>query len=88
MPDVPIVLPTVTIRAGKPTTPPTSAKKYRTAKEKVKLYPKGEIDKSTVDSLVKAGRGALIGQPLRRPGQMDQYGAVNSDIIKQLTKKK
>jgi hypothetical protein len=84
--------------ANDPTTPPRAkmlgevvitAKRYKKATEaKAKLYPSGEVAKSTVDSLVKAGRGKLIGDPIKRPGQIDEYGAQASDVIRQLTKKK
>ncbi len=82
-PTKPKTLPTVTISATQ-----VDPKKYRTVKEKVKLYPKGDVvDKTTIDSLVKAGRGAMIGQPVMKPGQMPMYGEVASDNIKRLMKK-
>lgn len=78
----PIQLPTVTISAKK-----TPAKKYREATEKVKLYPKGEvIEKSAVDSMLRKGRGNLIGQPIRKQGEIPMYGSQASDMIKQLKK--
>ena len=57
-------------------------------KAAVRLYPKGEVEKSKIDSLVKAGRGNLIGQPMKKPGQVAQYGEAASDIIKKLVKSK
>lgn len=77
----PKMLPEVTITAKR-----VDPKKYRTAKEKVKLYPDEEVDKRSVDSLMKAGRGSVIGQPLKRPGMMDMYSPEQGDVIKKLMK--
>lgn len=71
-------LPEVTITAKR-----IDPKRYKIAK--VRLYPKGEANQSTIDSLMKAGRGDLIGEPTREKGKMDMYGEVASDVIKQLT---
>ena len=62
-------------------------KKYREVKEKVRLYPKGEVDKSKIDSLHKEGRGNIIGKPIQVKGQADMYGADQSDRIKKLLRK-
>ncbi len=59
-------------------------KRYKTVVEKVKLYPSGTADKRQIDSLVKAGRGSLMGEPMQKEGQMAMYGAQASDNIKQL----
>lgn len=64
-----------------------SPNKYRTVTEKVRLYPKGTVDKYKIDSLVKAGKGDLIGKPIQAKGQPDLYGTNQSDIIKKLTSK-
>ena len=71
MPD-PIMLPEVTV----------TAKRYKTAK--AKLYPKGDIEQSDIDSLKKAGHGKIIGEPM----QGNQYGPDQSDRIKQLMRKR
>lgn len=75
------MLPEVTITGKR--TPPG---KYRMAKEKVKLYPQGEVDKSSVDSLKRIGYGKAVGEPMRMKGQMDMYGEASSDNIKRLMK--
>lgn len=60
--------------------------RYKAAK--AKLYPSGEVNQSDIDSLKKAGRGKLIGEPIKTAGQPDMYGTAASDVIKQLTKRK
>lgn len=72
----PIKLPEVTVTAN------------RYKKAKAKLYPKGEVNQSSIDSLRKAGHGKLIGEPIKRSGHMDVYGPDASDRIKQLMRKK
>lgn len=61
-------------------------KKYKTAK--VKLYPSGTVEKSTIDSLHKAGRSKLIGEPMKMEGQVAMYGPDASDKIKRLIKRR
>lgn len=79
----PIVLPEITVTAER-----INPKKYREVKEKVKLYPKGDlIDKYKVDSLRKVGYGDAIGKPIQVKGQADMYGADQSDRIKKLLRK-
>lgn len=80
-PTKPIMLPEVVVTAKK-----TDPKKYKTAK--VKLYPTGTVEKSTVDSLLKAGRGKLIGEPVKMEGQIAVYGPDASDKIKRLIKRR
>ncbi len=74
-------LPDVTITAKR-----VDPKKYRLAKEKVKLYPNGQTDKDKVDSLDKVGFGKVIGKPMQQAGQMDTYSPDQSDTIKKLLK--
>jgi|GEM_PF-3982093 len=76
MPD-PIQLPEVTITASR-----VDPKKYKTAK--ARLYPKGTIEQSSIDSLKKAGHAKTIGEPMK--GNL--YGPDQSDRIKQLMRKK
>ena len=78
-----VTLPEVTISAKK-----IDPKRYKATVEKVKLYPKGEVAKTTIDSLTKAGRGSLMGEPMQKDGQMAMYGSQASDNIKQLMKRK
>lgn len=84
MPDIkkPIMLPEVTVTAQR-----ISPKKYREVKEKVKVYPSSEVDKYKVDSLLKAGRGGVIGDPIRVKGQADMYSADQGDMIKKMLRK-
>lgn len=80
-PTKPIMLPEVVVTAKK-----TDPKKYKTTK--VKLYPSSTIEKSTIDSLHKAGRGKLIGEPIKMEGQIAVYGPDASDKIKRLIKRR
>lgn len=80
-PTKPIRLPEVVVTAKR-----TDPKKYKTTK--VKLYPTGTIEKSTIDSLHKAGRGKLIGEPMKMEGQIAVYGPDASDKIKRLIKRR
>lgn len=55
----------------------------------VRLYPKGEVDKSKVDSISRLpGVKKLLGSPYQKAGEVAQYGAAASDVIKKLTKRK
>lgn len=51
---------------------------------KTRLYPKGEANTKSIDSLkaTDAKLGKLIGNPIIRKGQAPQYGTNSSDIIK------
>ncbi len=77
MPD-PIKLPEVVVTAT-----PLPARKYKTAK--ARLYPKGEVEQTSVDSLKKVGYGKVIGEPMKGT---NQYGPDASDRIKQLMRKR
>lgn len=56
---------------------------------KVKLMPKGEASKKSVDSLKRVGYGRAIGGSYKeRTGNMETYGPDASDKIKKLLKKK
>lgn len=55
----------------------------------VRLYPKGEVEASKVDSISRLpGVKKLLGTPSQKPGESAQYGTAASDVIKQLTKRK
>jgi hypothetical protein len=84
MPDrkKPIELPEVVVTAQR-----TEPKKYREVQEKVRLYPKGEAKKSSIDSLRRAGYSGVIGDPIKQSGQADMYGTDQSDRIKKLLRK-
>jgi len=56
--------------------------------ETVKLYPRGEVAKKSIDSLSKVGYGKAIGKPIMKKGEKPMYGADSSDIIKKALKKK
>lgn len=56
-------------------------KRYKTAK--ARLYPKGEVELTKIDSLRRAGYDKAIGQPMKGT---DQYGPEASDKIKKLLK--
>lgn len=56
--------------------------------EKVRLYPKGEASKKSVDSLKRIGFGKAIGEPIKIKGQVSQYGPAASDVIKKKLNKK
>ena len=51
---------------------------------KTRLYPKGEANTKSIDSLksINPKLGKLIGNPIVRKGEVPQYGANSSDIIK------
>jgi len=64
-------------------------KPQRYKKAMVRLYPKGEVEKSKVDSISNLpGVKKAIGAPIQKPGQVDQYGTAASDVIKKLTGRK
>jgi len=56
--------------------------------QKVKLYPKGEASKKSVDSLKRVGFSKAIGEPVKIKGQVSQYGPAASDVIKKKLNKK
>lgn len=57
--------------------------------KKVRLMPKGEASKKSVDSLKNIGYGRAIGGSYReRTGNMETYGPESSDIIKKALKGK
>ena len=56
---------------------------------KVRLMPKGEASKKSVDSLKRIGYGKVIGGSYKeRTGNMETYGPDASDRIKKLLSKK
>lgn len=56
--------------------------------EKVRLYPKGEASKRSVDSLKRVGLSKAIGEPVKVKGQVSVYGPKSSDVIKKALKRK
>jgi hypothetical protein len=57
--------------------------------KKVRLMPKGEVSKKSVDSLKNIGYGRAIGNSYReRTGNMETYSPESSDIIKKALKGK
>lgn len=60
----------------------------KVVEESVGLYPKGMASKRSVDSLKRVGFGKAIGEPVKIKGQVSQYGASASDIIKKALKRK
>ena len=57
----------------------------------VRMYPKGEVAKSKIDSISKANPALAkkIGNPVQRTKyERPQYGSASSDLIKQAIKKK
>ena len=54
------------------------------AKTMTRLYPKGEASTKSIDSLksLDPKLKKLIGNPIVRKGQVAQYGANSSDVIK------
>lgn len=73
------MLPEVVVKA-------TPIKRYKEAT--ARLYPKGEITVSKLDSLRKAGFDKVIGEPIKKAGEVDMFGPVASDRIKKLMRKK
>lgn len=63
--------------------------KKKMAPSTTRLYPKGEVENSKVDSIKKANPklGRLIGSPNKGLGKA-QYGASESDLIKKALKRK
>ena len=55
-----------------------------------RLYPKGEVKNKSLDSIRSANPslGRAIGKPFAKAGQQAQYGANQSDLIKQAIKPK
>lgn len=66
----------------------TPLKKMKVQEETVRLYPRGEVKKRTVDSLKSVGLGKAIGNPIMKKGEKPMYGTQSSDIIKKALKKK
>lgn len=66
----------------------TPLKKMKVQEETVRLYPKGEVKKRTLDSLSKTGLGKAIGKPIMKKGEKPMYGTMASDVIKKAIKKK
>ena len=54
------------------------------ANTKTRLYPKGEASTKSIDSLkaIDPKLKKLIGNPIVRKGEVAQYGANSSDVIK------
>jgi hypothetical protein len=74
-----VVLPEVTV---------TATRIRKPVDQKVKLYPKGEASKKSVDSLKRVGFGKAIGEPIKIKGQVSTYGPAASDVIKKKLAKK
>jgi len=74
-----VVLPEVTV---------TATRIRKPVDQKVRLYPKGEASKKSVDSLKRVGFSKAIGEPIKIKGQVSQYGPASSDIIKKKLAKK
>jgi len=74
-----VVLPEVTV---------TATRIRKPVDQKVRLYPKGEASKKSVDSLKRVGFGKAIGEPIKVKGQVSQYGPAASDVIKKKLNKK
>lgn len=66
----------------------TAPRIRKVTEETVKLYPKGEVAKRSVDSLKRMGMGKIIGEPIMKKGEKAMYGTAASDVIKQRLKKK
>lgn len=67
-----------------------TAKKPVVKEQTIRLYPRGEVRKSQMDSLSKNNPklAKVIGAPIAKSGQKAQYGTNSSDLIKQATKKR
>jgi len=60
----------------------------KVTQETVRLYPKGEASKKSVDSLKRVGLGRAIGNPIMKKGEKPMYGTQSSDVIKKALNKK
>lgn len=90
-----IRLPEVTVTATRikkaaPAAPlqATKPKEVKVQQERVRLYPKGEVNKKSVDSLRNIYGERVINKEFRRsPGETPMIGPDSSDRIKRLLKK-